>query len=157
MLILMGSLLFSLPQASGQQSLASQRSKQQGVLLQALKKAASRIPASHQQYLSAHARNIIHMAQTWNAQRLERMQALGTQNLTHNPEGGITPNLGAPLPEVAATTVGPVLVSDPTADYKLSVSAGFTQNETSSAWCGNSILVGYNDSGSWLESTQAAT
>jgi hypothetical protein len=31
-----------------------------------------------------------------------------------------------------------------------SVTTGFTQSETSSAWCGNTIVAGYNDSGAFL-------
>ena len=34
----------------------------------------------------------------------------------------------------------------------LSQDAGFTQSETSTAWCGNNVVAGYNDSGSFLES-----
>ena len=30
--------------------------------------------------------------------------------------------------------------------------AGFTQSETSTAWCGNHVVVGFNDSGSFFES-----
>jgi hypothetical protein len=43
-------------------------------------------------------------------------------------------------------------VSNPATDFFLSQTAGFTQSETSTAWCGNIVVVGYNDSGSFLES-----
>src|SRR5262249_282127 len=33
-----------------------------------------------------------------------------------------------------------------------SLMAGFTQSETSTAWCGNHVVVGFNDSGSFFES-----
>jgi hypothetical protein len=42
-------------------------------------------------------------------------------------------------------------VSNPATDFVLSQTAGFTQSETSTAWCGNIVVVGYNDSGSLLE------
>jgi hypothetical protein len=42
-------------------------------------------------------------------------------------------------------------VSNPATDFFLSQTAGFTQSETSTAWCGNIVVVGYNDSGSILE------
>jgi hypothetical protein len=42
-------------------------------------------------------------------------------------------------------------VSNPATDFVLSRTAGFTQSETSTAWCGNIVVVGYNDSGSFLE------
>src|SRR6202035_2604236 len=39
---------------------------------------------------------------------------------------------------------GAIAVSDPVLDPR---SEGYTQNTTSSAWCGNSIVVGYQDTG----------
>src|SRR4029453_17201933 len=39
----------------------------------------------------------------------------------------------------------------PETDFFLSQTAGFTQSETSTAWCGDMVVVGYNDSGSVLE------
>src|SRR4029434_3015136 len=44
-----------------------------------------------------------------------------------------------------------VSVSNPATDFFLSQTAGFTQSETSTAWCGDIVVVGYNDSGSVLE------
>jgi hypothetical protein len=43
-------------------------------------------------------------------------------------------------------------VSNPSTDFLFSVMTGFTQSETSTAWCGNSVVVGFNDSGSFLQS-----
>ncbi|MBZ5617002.1 MAG: hypothetical protein LAO23_23640 [Acidobacteriia bacterium] len=44
---------------------------------------------------------------------------------------------------------GPPLipVSDSSLDYLFSRISGFTQSETSTAWCGNNVVVGFNDSG----------
>ncbi len=50
----------------------------------------------------------------------------------------------------SSPTGGPVLVNAPELDYSLSRMGGFTQNETSSAWCGNNIVATYNDSGAFL-------
>ncbi|HEY0759357.1 MAG TPA: sialidase family protein [Acidisarcina sp.] len=47
---------------------------------------------------------------------------------------------------------GVVPVSDPSKDFQLSAVAGFTQSETSTAWCGNTVVVGYNDTGAFLRS-----
>jgi hypothetical protein len=148
-----------MPQVMGQvQGPAGlQTSKEQRALLKALKKAASRIPASHQQFLSSHARNIIHLAETWSVERPVGVPIKPDQGRALNQVAGNGPNASTLPRELAAATTGPVMVSDPTSDYKLSVTAGFTQSETSSAWCGNSILVGYNDSGSFLQSMQAGT
>jgi hypothetical protein len=55
----------------------------------------------------------------------------------------------APL-AAAGTIPGPYLrVSDPRLDFGNSVMTSFTQSESSSAWCGNSVVVGYNDSGAF--------
>src|SRR6267142_169274 len=40
-----------------------------------------------------------------------------------------------------------ILVSDPALDP---AAQGYTQNTTSSAWCGNAIVVGYEDSGAYF-------
>ena len=45
---------------------------------------------------------------------------------------------------------GPVPVNDADLDYVFSHFSGFTQSETSSAWCGDNVVVGYNDSGANL-------
>ena len=43
-------------------------------------------------------------------------------------------------------------MSDPDSDFVFSVLSGFTQSETSTGWCGDNVVVGFNDSGSVLES-----
>jgi len=45
-----------------------------------------------------------------------------------------------------------VPVNDAGLDYQFSRFSGFTQSETSSAWCGNTIVAGFNDSGAFLRS-----
>src|SRR5262245_800803 len=44
-----------------------------------------------------------------------------------------------------------IRVNDPNTDFTRSIVAGFTQSETSTAWCGDTVVVGFNDSGSILE------
>jgi hypothetical protein len=46
---------------------------------------------------------------------------------------------------------GPIPVSDPSTDFLFSLMAGFTQSETSTAWCGSGVVAGFNDSGSVFE------
>src|SRR5262249_48053919 len=43
-------------------------------------------------------------------------------------------------------------ISNMRADFQFSLMAGFTQSETSTAWCGNHVVAGFNDSGSLFES-----
>ncbi len=52
----------------------------------------------------------------------------------------------------AITSVGPIPVSNSSTDFLFSIEGGFTQSETSTAWCGSGVVSGFNDSGSILES-----
>jgi len=45
-----------------------------------------------------------------------------------------------------------VQVSNPQTDFEFGPSSGFTESETSTAWCGSNVVVAYNDSGSFWES-----
>src|SRR5205807_7794135 len=53
-----------------------------------------------------------------------------------------------------AETQGLSNVSDPSQDG-FSVLSGFTHSETHTAWCGDNIVVGFNDTGSFFESLLA--
>ena len=44
----------------------------------------------------------------------------------------------------------PVMVNDPNFDYDSTRFTGFSQSETSSAWCGNTVVVGFNDSAAFV-------
>lgn len=70
----------------------------------------------------------------------------------------IVPKASAASRMLTAASAGPVpgpgpggtiAVSDPRLDFVTSAMTGFTQSETSSAWCGNNIVAGYNDSGAF--------
>ncbi|PYM03719.1 MAG: hypothetical protein DMD82_16350, partial [Candidatus Rokuibacteriota bacterium] len=43
-------------------------------------------------------------------------------------------------------------VNDPSTDVDFSPFSGFTQSETSTAWCGKNVVVGWNDTGSIFQS-----
>jgi hypothetical protein len=45
-----------------------------------------------------------------------------------------------------------VPINDADFDYQLSRLGGFTQSETSSAWCGDTVVAGFNDSGAFVRS-----
>jgi hypothetical protein len=51
-----------------------------------------------------------------------------------------------------SSSQGPIRVNDPSTDLLYSLFEGMTQSETSTAWCGSGVVVGFNDSGSLLES-----
>ena len=90
----------------------------------------------------------------------ERILYLNT--VMHGPVAGskIDGPQAATLAPAAALPAGPIpgpylRVSDPRLDYGNSVMTSFTQSETSSAWCGNTVVVGYNDSGAFARALQA--
>jgi hypothetical protein len=94
-----------------------------------------------------------------------RMAMDGTSNAAHAAVAfkNMLPALSKPMSRpalatkvqaqmaAAASTSGVSTVSDSSTDLDLSGFAGFTQSETSTAWCGDSVVVGFNDSGSFLQ------
>jgi hypothetical protein len=94
-----------------------------------------------------------------------RMAMDGTSNAAHAAVAfkNMLPALAKPMSRpalatkvlaqmaAAASTSGVSTVSDSSTDLDLSGFAGFTQSETSTAWCGDSVVVGFNDSGSFLQ------
>lgn len=65
----------------------------------------------------------------------------------------------APAAVAAAgtTPVNPVAVSDPSTDLDFSSFLGFTQSETSTGLCGSNAVVGFNDSGSYVQTLFSGT
>jgi len=51
----------------------------------------------------------------------------------------------------AASVSGPVPVNNNSTDLKYSSFVGFTQSETHTAECGNNVVVGFNESGSYVQ------
>ena len=60
-----------------------------------------------------------------------------------------------PVPDELAPTAALITVSNPATDFLYGPSSGFTQSTTSTAWCGQNVVVGFNDTGSWYESLLA--
>jgi hypothetical protein len=109
-------------------------------VLQQVKATIARLPESHQRMLDGYA-NIGHLADVWQEHGMRltdpsfMTRARMIQNAAATPElnGGIVP------------------VSNPATDLAYSSFGGFTQSETSTARCGNAVVVGFNDSGSVFE------
>jgi hypothetical protein len=101
-----------------------------------------RIPAEAQRkMLSGAALNYLQIVNS--SGKLDKMMSDEAKSKFEQPQGAL---LTAPLPG------DPVPVSNPSTDFLFSVLGGFTQSETSTAWCGNNVAVGFNDSGSFIES-----
>ncbi len=108
-------------------------------ILQQVKASIAKLPPNKQKLLDGYA-NINHLADVW--------QTYGIR-LTD-------PTFIAHAKAVRAGTMPPpvagiVAASNPSTDIAYSSFGGFTQSETSTARCGNSVVVGYNDSGSVFE------
>ena len=95
--------------------------------------------------LSGGGQNLLHLAEGF-----EKIESGPRERLPHPDRiAKASPNFAAA--EANKPTSG-TPVSDPSTDFVFSVLAGFTQSETSTAWCGNNVMVGFNDSGSLPES-----
>jgi hypothetical protein len=96
------------------------------------------IPVQHQQLLSSAQERILYLNAV--------MQG--------PPGSGKTASVASAAANAQAAPAGPIpgpflRVSDPRFDFGNSVMTSFTQSETSSAWCGKTVVVGYNDSGAF--------
>jgi hypothetical protein len=86
------------------------------------------------------------------AKMLSKLQARGASLRSRGGNEEMMSNARAKLlamPRVAQAQghiAARVMVNDPNFDYDTTRFTGFTQSETSSAWCGNNIVVGFNDS-----------
>lgn len=141
------SLLFTLmtcPAASGQ--VQPERLQAIHARLAQIKAFAKKMPEKQRKVFSSGALNLLQFADKFDdVQRgLNRLQLASPAGISQQSEVGVPPEV----------TDGIVSVSKPTQDI-FSVLSGFTQSETHSAWCGNNVVVGFNDSGSLFESLVA--
>jgi len=102
--------------------------------LERIKVITQRLP-EHKRWIPGSILKLTHLADEWD--QIEPLLFLGS--------GGS-----------ASGTTGPKIlalrqVSDPSNDFFFSSFGGFTQSETSTAWCGHNVVVGFNDSGSFFE------
>ena len=133
------------------QVVSAQTLDQKKALLKQVLDASAKIPASQKQLLSAGTQNFLHLADQLNTPYTK--PGIGGDGGILNSSATVSAQaragLLAPI-ELAAGPGGTIQVSDPALDFLTSVLAGFTQSETSTAWCGNSVVVAYNDSGAYL-------
>ena len=109
-------------------------------ILQQVKASIAKLPPQKQKLLDGYA-NIKQIADAWQKYGIHltdptfvaRAQQSRTSPALPPGAGGIVP------------------VSNPFSDVAFSSFGGFTQSETSTARCGNAVVVGYNDSGSVFE------
>ena len=105
-------------------------------ILQQMKATINKLPLAHQQMLDGYA-NISNLADVW---RVYGMRLTDPSFIAR-----------AKRRQRSAGDVGDSPRFDPATDLAYSSFAGFTQSETSAARCGESVVIGYNDSGSVFE------
>jgi hypothetical protein len=121
---------------------------QKKALLKTILDASAKIPAGQKRLLSAGAQNFLHVAEQLNTPYVKGADDGGLINSAARiAQSRPGPGLAV---ELSAGPGGTTRVSDPGLDFLTSVLEGFTQSETSTAWCGNNVVAGYNDSGAFL-------
>lgn len=108
-------------------------------ILQQVKASVSKMPANKQKLLDGYA-NIVHLADAWKTYGVRLTDpTFASKAKSARTSAALVPGAGV------------VPVSNPNSDIAWSSFGGFTQSETSTARCGNSVVVGFNDSGSVFE------
>lgn len=108
-------------------------------ILQQIKASIAKLPVQKQRMLDGYA-NINHLADVWQTHGMKLTDATFVNRARAARAASMPPGGGSVVP-----------VSNPSTDIAYSSFGGFTQSETSTARCGNSVVVGYNDSGSVFE------
>lgn len=144
-IVLMGSLVVPSAKVTWGQT-APERSVAMKQMADRVKAFAERMPESRRKILSGSALNLINLAERWD--RIEpRLQPARPM-----PASSDRPILPPDARETLTDRVlAPTLVSNTSTDVLSSRFTGFTQSETSTAWCGNNVVVGFNDTGSYLQ------
>lgn len=101
----------------------------------------SGIKPEQRHVLSSAANNLLYLAESG---------ALKRVNSSPSSQQTVRELFAGRLSRTAATPSSMVPVNDSAADFVLSRLAGFTQNGSSTAWCGQNIVAGYNDSAALL-------
>ena len=116
-----------------------------GQHLQAAQTFYSKLSPQQRKMLSGGAANFFKVVEDW--PDIQRRASMLQKSLTPAQ----LQSLRSAQPAIP-TTAGPVPVSNPATDFLFGPAGGFTQSETSTALCGRHVVVGFNDSGSVLES-----
>lgn len=113
---------------------------------------SGKIPAKQSKLLSSGLQNLMQLTNVMNAKHTKA--GIGDDGGHFNgPTKAQALSLAVRAAAQGNNNDGPggtTRVSNPALDFVSSITTGFTQSETSSAWCGKTIVVGYNDSGAFL-------
>ncbi len=128
---------------SGAQTIDQGRLDNAQAILSQIQATLESLPDAHQKLLSSGAENLLKLAHGFS----EAQNGLAGADIgqTQSKHAGAA---AQPLPPDALVQ----RISNPATDFLFSPRAGFTQSETSTAWCGDNVVTGFNDSGSFFES-----
>jgi hypothetical protein len=130
----------SLTPGSAAAQTVQQRLDTTAVYLQAVQGVSAKLPAPAKNRMSSSAQYLLRMAADWT--QIGPQLARSATTLSSSVNG---------KPFSPGGSLSPGTVSDPSTDVAFSRLAGFVQSETSTAWCGNTVVVVFNDSGSYFE------
>jgi hypothetical protein len=131
-------------------SSGTQRMEQLGKRSEQARKLFEALPPQHRRVLSGSAQNFLNLAMRGGEIGGELGQGLANRSLAPSPSGG-GKTQALPLSATVGSPQQLIPVNDPSTDFSFGVLSGLTQSETSTAWCGNTVVVGFNDSGSFGE------
>lgn len=146
-IILLGGSLVALSANVAWAQVAMERLTALKGMAERVKAFVQRMPESRRNMFSSGALNLINLAERWD--QIEPHLRRATPGLGRI--GPVASALNGHEQAAAIEIMAPKQVSNLSADVLSSRLAGFTQSETSTAWCGNNVVVGFNDSGSFLE------
>jgi hypothetical protein len=133
-------------------SVNAQTAVDKKALLNKTRDLLNRIPKQQQKLLSSGLQRVRQLADVLSADHSKQGGDTGTITVTPKV-GAAATKLSANIPALSSMSGegpgGTIAVSDPRLDFVNSAMTSFTQSETSSAWCGNSVVVGFNDSGAF--------
>jgi hypothetical protein len=119
------------------------------VLLKKFLDASNKIPAHQKKLLSSGMQNFLHIAEEMNKPHTKN--GIGDDGgLINIPSRSAHTAFQSSAIAAIAGPGGTIQISNPNLDFATSVVEGYTQSETSSAWCGHTVVAGYNDSGAFL-------
>jgi hypothetical protein len=109
--------------------------------LDQIRGAFEQLPPKHQALLDGYS-HAVHLSRNYDKIAPRLLQARAANKPLSRREFGKL---------LAEVDPGVSAVNDPSSDFDNSLFAGMTQSETHTAMCGNQVVVGFNDSGSFIQ------
>lgn len=145
-IVVVGSLVVLSAQATWAQGV-QERSAAIKPMAERIQTFADRMPESARRMLSSGALNLINLTERWD--RIEQHMRRAQPASRPSDQSIVPPDMREIISD--RVLAAPKSVSNTSIDVLSSRFTGFTQSETSTAWCGNNVVVGFIDTGSFVE------